>query len=131
MDILLGGSLTANNDIKLTTDYPSAVAQRLTTRFKTFTNEWMLDLNYGVDWFNKVLGKGRSKTAVDAIIRQQILLEDQVESIIDFKSTLIGRQYSVVFKVKAVSLNQIVTLKLLLNQNGALITTETGLALLV
>lgn len=131
MDILLGSSLTANNDIRLTSDYQSSVAQRLTIRFKTFTNEWMLDLNYGVDWFNKVLGKGRSKTAVDAIIRQQILLEDQVESITEFKSTLVGRQYSVVFKVKAVSLNQIVTLKLLLNQNGALITTESGLALLV
>lgn len=131
MDILLGSLLTANNDITLTPDYPTAVAQRLTIRFKTFVNEWMLDLNYGVDWFNKVLGKGRSKTAVDAIIRQTILLEEQVESITEFRSTLVGRQYSVTFKVKAVALNQVVTLKLLLNQNGALVTTETGLALLV
>lgn len=122
MDILLGSALTANSNIKLTPDYPSAVSQRLVIRFKTFTNEWMLDLNYGVDWFNKVLGKGRSKAAVDAIIRQTILLEGQVESITEFKSTLVGRQYSVVFKVKAVGISQGIPLKLLLNQNGALIT---------
>lgn len=133
MDILLGTglTLTSKNDIALTTSYPQSVSQRLTIRFKTFVNEWMLDLNYGVDWFNKILGKGRSKSAIDAIIRNIITQEAEVQSIASFSSTLIGRAYSCKFAVIPVSLNKVVTLKILLDQNGFKILNENGEALLV
>ena len=83
MDILLGTglTLTSKNDIALTTSYAQSVSQRLTIRLKTFINEWMLDLNYGVDWLNSVFGKGRSKSAIDAIIRNTINQEPEVEMI--------------------------------------------------
>lgn len=79
------------------------VSQRLKIRLLSFKNEWFLDTNYGVPWFQEILGLKPSKARVDKILQQQILLEPGVKEIVSFSSTLVNRQYSLNFRVKVIS----------------------------
>lgn len=86
-----------------TQPFTQTVSQRLKIRLLTFRNEWFLDTNYGVPWFQEILGKKPSKSKVDQILQQQILLENGVKEIVSFSSTLINRQYSLKFQVRVIS----------------------------
>lgn len=134
MDIkLTSNGIDFSRDFVLTESLIEKVAQRLSVRFKTHVNTWMLDLEYGVDWLGSVFGKGRSKAAVDALLTGEILKERYVNSITSFQSTLIGRVYILTFSVKVIDqgVQEVVTLSLLLDQNGLQITDENGNPLVV
>lgn len=62
-----------------------------------------MDINYGPPYWQELLGMKPSKSRVDRIFQQQILLENGVKEIVSFSSTLINRQYSLKFQVKVVS----------------------------
>lgn len=129
MDIKLTSSgLSFGTDLALTTTLDEKVAQRLTVKLRTYVNTWFLDLDYGVDWFGKVFGKGRSRIAVDTLLKTEILKEIYVDRIISYQSTLVGRQYNATFSVKLISITapNIVTLSLLVNEDGVQITDENG-----
>lgn len=133
MDIKLTSSgLAFGNGLVLTESLDEKVAQRLVVRLRTYVNTWFLDLDFGVDWFGRVFGKGRSRLAVDSLLRTEILKEIYVDRIISYQSTLIGRQYSATFSVKLISITapNIVTLSLLVNEDGVQITDENGNPLL-
>lgn len=107
-------------DLKLTTDhdiywhngpanrsdfthlYTEKVGQRLKIRLLTFQEEYFWNLTYGVPWWQKILGKKISKSALDLLLQQQILLEEGVKEITYFQSTFVNRKYSLVFRVKCV-----------------------------
>lgn len=76
------------------------VAQRLLIRLKTFREEWFLDQTYGVPYFQSILGSKSSKSKIDLIFQQQILLEDGVREITSFQSTLSNREYRMTFRVR-------------------------------
>jgi hypothetical protein len=78
------------------------VAQRLFIQLRTFLGEWFLNTNYGVPYFQNILGRKTTKAAVDLIMQQQILAEVGVKEITYFSSTLVNRQYSLNFRVKVV-----------------------------
>lgn len=86
-----------------TQPFTQNVSQRLKIRLLTFRNEWFLDTNYGVPWFQEILGKKPSKSKVDQILQQQILEESGVKEIVSFNSTFQNRQYSLSFSVKVVT----------------------------
>lgn len=86
-----------------TQPFTQNVSQRLKIRLLSFRSEWFLDTNYGVPWFQEILGKKPSKSKVDQILQQQILLENGVKEIVSFSSTLINRQYSLKFQVRVIS----------------------------
>lgn len=86
-----------------TQPYTETVAQRLKIRLLTFQEEYVFDTNYGVPWFQRVLGKKTSKASVDLLLQQNILLETGVKEITSFSSTLVNRDYSMTFRVKVVS----------------------------
>lgn len=133
MDIKLTSSgLVFGNDFALTETLDEKVAQRLVVRLRTYVNTWFLDLDYGVDWFGKVFGKGRSRLAVDTLLKTEILKELYVNNIISYQSTLVGRQYSATFSVKLIDVTvpTVVTLSLLVNEDGVQITDENGNPLL-
>jgi len=86
-----------------TQPYTQTVSQRLKIRLLNFKGEWFMDLNYGPPYWQEILAMKVSKSRVDRIFQQQILLENGVREIVSFSSTLINRQYSLKFQVKVVS----------------------------
>lgn len=86
-----------------TQPYTQTVAQRLKIRLLSFRGEWFINTEYGVPYWQEILGKKPGKSRVDNIFQEQILLEDGVKEIVTFSSTFINRQYSLTFSVKVVS----------------------------
>lgn len=107
MDLILNyetGDLTWKNG-PLTVDYTTqpfvdTVKQRLFIMLRTFQGEWFMDLNHGIPYWQSILGKKTTKSAVDLIFQQKILAENGVKEITEFKSTFVNRQYSLQFKVR-------------------------------
>ena len=124
MDILLSntqGSLDYNDAIfingpltsaSLTTTPAEVVAQRLSVRLQTWLGEWFINTAYGVPYWQRILGKKVSKTAVDRIFQEQILSERGVREITSFTSTFQNRQYEMSFRVRALDGSQTETISI-------------------
>lgn len=96
-----------NGAAPVVTDSAGVVAQRLRIRLRTFLGEWVFNTEYGVPYFQRILGKKVTKVAVDRIMQEQILSERGVVEIASFSSTLSRtREYSMQFRVRATN-NQI------------------------
>lgn len=76
------------------------VGQRLLILLRTFKGEWFLDTEYGIPYFQSILGMKTSKSAVDLIFQKAILAENGVRELTFFESTFVNRQYSMTFRVK-------------------------------
>ena len=76
------------------------VGQRLLILLRTFKGEWFLDTEYGIPYFQSILGMKSSKSAVDLIFQKAILAENGVRELTFFESTFVNRQYSMTFRVK-------------------------------
>lgn len=83
--------------------FTQTVAQRLKIRLQTFREEWFLDVEYGVPYWQRILGLKNTKEAVDLIFQQEILKETGVKEIVSFESTFENRNYSLVVQVKVVN----------------------------
>ena len=95
--VFINGPLTPAG---VTTSSLETVAQRLRIRLLTFQNEWFADTEYGIPYYQRILGKKPTKSALDQIFKQAILEERGVREITYYESSLSGRNYSVVFRVK-------------------------------
>ena len=128
MDIRLTPTgLDFTTDLSLTESRVEKVAQRLYVRFKTQLGTWFFNTDYGVDYLGSILGKGRTKLSIDAIIRSEILKEVFVDSILSFESSISDRKYTCRFTVKAVGIvGSGEVLSFLLNENGLLLTDQDG-----
>lgn len=89
-----------DGDLVLTTDNATSLVQRLRMRLNIWKNEWIYDTTLGIDWWS-YLGKPIIKSAVDAEIKRQILLESDVERFVTFNSThdRANRSYVCAFEV--------------------------------
>ena len=96
--VFINGPLTKEG---LTTTPAEVVAQRLRIRLSTYLGEWFLNTEYGVPYWQRILGKKTTKTAVDRIFQEQILQERGVREIVSFSSTFKNRQYEMSFRVRA------------------------------
>lgn len=83
-----------------TQPFTQTVGQRLKIRLLTFREEWFLDTEYGVPYWQAILAKKIPKSRVDSILQQEILLEQGVKEIVSFTSTFANRQYSASFRVR-------------------------------
>lgn len=83
-----------------TQPYTQKVGQRLKIRLLTFKGEWYYNTEYGVPYWQSILGRKISKAKVDIIFQQKILEEQGVQEIVTFTSTLENRKYSLSFSVK-------------------------------
>lgn len=127
MDIKYSNGLQLVNGSLVTTEsLADKVRQRLFVRLRTFINTWFLNLDYGVDYFGSVFGKGRTKAAVDAIMRIEIEKEKYVGSISSFSSTLVNRQYSLRFSVNVTDQAQPVNITLLMTNDDLFLTDQNG-----
>lgn len=114
----------------LTTSYTESVAQRLSIRLKSNLGAWFLNRGYGVDWFNQIFGKNRSKLTIDAILRLAITQEPTVLRIVSYESSIDKtRKYSAKFLVQAVGIVETIPLTLIVNENDIAIVTESDLYL--
>ena len=104
MDIKLGedGDISlVNGDAQTTSIGAEDLAQRLRIRLNTFQGEWFMDNTLGIDWWNRVMGKNRSKMAVDALIQDAILKEPDALQIVSYTSSIsTDRKFSCSFRVR-------------------------------
>jgi hypothetical protein len=129
MDIKLTteGILFENGKIKLTQSVGEKVSQRLYIRFRTHLGSWWLNQDYGVNYFDDLLGKNKSKTGIDSIIRSIIREDAYVESIKSFTSKVVGRNYSCSFAVSVYGdTTEYTTVSLLLTESGLSLTDQLG-----
>jgi hypothetical protein len=128
MDVLMSSAgLVFDGQLKLTASLTECVAQRLTIRLKTHVDSWWLDLDYGVDYFEDVFGKGKSKTGLDALFRSIITQDEYVESIKSFTSSIVGRNYSCSFAVSVIGdTTEYATVSLLLTESGIQLADQSG-----
>ena len=102
-DVLLSTTNTITTPT-FTTTTSENLAQRLKIRLQTFKGEWFLDGTIGIDYFNQIAGKNRSKAAVDAIIQAEILKEQEVLQITTYSSVVdkTTRKITIQFTVRTV-----------------------------
>ncbi len=102
-DVLLSTTNTITTPV-FTTTTSENLAQRLKIRLQTFKGEWFLDGTIGIDYFNQIAGKNRSKAAVDAIIQAEILKENEVLQITAYSSVVDKptRKITIQFTVRTV-----------------------------
>lgn len=104
MDIKLdedGDISLVNGDAQTTSIGAEDLSQRLRIRLNTFQGEWFMDNTLGIDWWNRVMGKNRSKMAVDALIQDAILKEPDALQIVSYTSSISAdRKFSCSFRVR-------------------------------
>ena len=128
MDLKIEGLSLVLTDgkLRLTENRQQCIKQRVAIRLKTLLGTWYYNLNYGVDYFNSVFGKGRSKRAVDVLLQQVIMEDPLIQSVYEFKSSLLGRKYQCSFSVRGVDSTTTENITLLLNEQGLSLTTQVG-----
>lgn len=135
MDIKLGSNGIVFNgyDLQMTQSSDEFLAQRLTITFKTTLGKWFLNTKLGVDYFGKVFGKNRSKTAIDLMLKKVIESDYMVDKIISFTSTVDNtvRSYSCEFTVKVIGTKEEIQLKILTTSSGFRILTKENQYILV
>ena len=72
-----------------------AVAQRLRVRLHAYLGEWFLDRRFGLPWYDgEMLGASNSRL-ISPLIRREILKDPEVEAVLSFAVSQIGRQLSI------------------------------------
>ena len=118
-----GGGLV---DLDTTKSSAEDLMQRLFLRLKAYPRDLFWNINYGIDYLNTVFGKNRPKGTVDIILRNEILKEPMVEVIDYFESEIFNYTYACKFRVKLRAEPTIVTYYILTNENGVILTNESG-----
>ena len=126
-----GKILFQNGQIFTTLNRQDSLRQRLDVRIKTQKGTWFLNISYGVDWFNDVFSDTSTKSSVDALIQAEILKEDLVADIVEFRSSVdnITREYRCDFKVKMVDQTVSDSISLLANEKLFIVLSDGGTAI--
>lgn len=48
------------------------IAQQIRLTLSIFLGEWFLDISFGVPYFESILGKGRTKSEIEAVVRKKV-----------------------------------------------------------
>lgn len=125
-----GKILFQNGQIFTTLNRQDSLRQRLDIRIKTQKGTWFLNISYGIDWFNDVFSDTSTKSSVDALIQAEILKEELVADIIEFRSSVnnITREYRCDFKVKMVDQTVSDSISLLANEKLFIVLGDGGTA---
>ena len=128
-----GKILFQNGQIFTTLNRQDSLRQRLDIRIKTQKGTWFLNISYGIDWFNDVFSDTSTRSSVDALIQAEILKEDLVADIIEFRSSVdnITREYRCDFKVKMVDQTISDSISLLANEKLFIVLSDGGTAVKV
>jgi hypothetical protein len=69
--------------LKLVSD-DDFIIQRVTIRLKYFINDWFLNINFGLPYFEEILVKNPNAVAISDLIKNMILTTPGVEEITEF-----------------------------------------------
>jgi hypothetical protein len=72
----------------ISVDGRAAIAQELHIILRLHRGEWRLDERVGIDFFGRILGKGRSQVIRDAEIRRAIATAESIGDIVRYDVTL-------------------------------------------
>lgn len=125
-DIVLVEDGSGLVDLDITKSSAEDLMQRLFLRLKAYPRDLFWNINYGIDYLNTVFGKNRPKSTVDIILRNEILKEPMVEVIDYFESEIFNYTYACKFRVKLRFEPTVVTYYILTNENGVILTNESG-----
>ena len=125
-----GKIMFQNGQIFTTLNRQDSLRQRLDIRIKTQKGSWFLNMSYGIDWLNDVFSDTSTKSSVDALIQAEILKEELVADIIEFRSSVnnITREYRCDFKVKMVDQTVSDSISLLANEKLFIVLSDGGTA---
>lgn len=105
MDLLM--NITTDHDCifingacPVTTTPSQKMAQKIKIKLLTFRGEWFQDTTYGVPYWQEILGHKVAKSRVDMLFQEAILEEEGVTEIINFKSSITNRTYSLEVKIR-------------------------------
>lgn len=133
MDIKMGangkGLFFENGKFALTEDMLESLAQRLSIKLKTVLGSWYLNVNYGIDYFNRVFEKAITQLSIDTMFQTEITKEMYVDRITYFKSKIENREYILEFKVLYRSGEMSDTITILVNESGKAVISEAGIAI--
>ena len=76
------------------------MGQKIKIKLLTFRGEWFQDTTYGVPYWQEILGHKVSKSRVDMLFQEAILEEQGVTEIVEFKSSIDNRVYSLTCKIR-------------------------------
>lgn len=87
-----------------------AVLQSVTTRIKSFKNNWYLDLDANIDWLNILATKNNLEEIVEEV-KRVVNDTDGVIAIFDIKPQINNRKLILEFTIKTVynDINKIIT----------------------
>lgn len=89
-----------NGSCPVTVTPRETMGQKIKIKLLTFRGEWFQDTTYGVPYWQEILGHKVSKSRVDMLFQEAILEERGVTEIIEFKSSLYNRVYSLTCKIR-------------------------------
>ena len=92
LDEVTGDIDLTGNTVKLTTSDIQEVRQKVEIRLRTFKEEWFMNINAGVPYFQRLLNKGVSKSLIDTQIKTNVLATVGVLAIAKFNSEIDLRQ---------------------------------------
>ena len=103
-----------NGECPTTGDTVDIVTQRLYIRLKTLYAEWFLNVEYGVPYFERILGikNKNNKATADMIIQEHIMMDAGVKQITFFESQFdnTSRVYSCQFRALVEDGNETATI---------------------
>lgn len=78
------------------------LGQRLKIKLLWFKNEWFLDQNYGIPYFEEIFVKGVTKETIDDIFRVAVVQESGVDTLLAYSSEFnrTTREFIVNIKIK-------------------------------
>ena len=107
LDPITGDLAIENGDIRLTTGLES-VRQLLDLRMSASVGEWEFDLDYGVDYFGKILGHSPSIEELTTIFRKVIIETDGIDKINSLIITISAKRVLTV-TYEAIVLGEVIT----------------------
>ena len=79
------GDIDVSQGLRFTTTLAEYVANRLFDSLSFFLNEWFLNLNEGIPYFEKIIGQKPDLGLIDTLYRRAILATPGVGSISNLK----------------------------------------------
>ena len=76
-----------------------AIGLNIKTRIYSWVNDCFFDMGAGIDWLNR-LGSKNQRDLLEADLRRIIIQSVDVTGLLDFQSTLIGRNFSATFEIE-------------------------------
>jgi hypothetical protein len=83
-----------NFNLRMTSNIVEYVAQKIENTLKTFKNEWFLNPDIGIPFYDRILIKGADINDVNTIFQKAVLDIPEVSELISFIVEQVGRTYT-------------------------------------